>query len=375
MASSNKSALTCTEDEHFSILNLTDETKAKASLFSTSEQFVITVIFPCMVIVCLSGNCAFLFAVGRIRRLQTIVNFYLVVLAIADIGYVVNGTVGYVMLYLTTVVRNDWPTGFECWIITSIGRQCYYVSIGVMTIVTLDRYMAICHPFKHRLINTKNRATKLVGITLLVSSILSGVSVFFAYGRIITYCVLWPTTSSSFDVGFPRYVTFCTPTTVRGRMHYEVLLFVPFLVALIANGFMYYKIIQGLSRRPASSSIDGINSDEDGQVPNRNVRVRNQIARMLVVSGLLFFLLQCVRRVASLHVMVAFTTDYFMFTSDQYGIVVLIGRALLYLNSAINPFVYMVTSSHYRKSIASAFSCCRASDQYAMKMTVTSLDK
>ena len=330
-------------------LDFTNVSDAVSRLYSTSEQIVITIILPCMLIICVVGNFAFLFSVKRVKRLHTIVNFYLVTLAVADVSYVVNGTAGYAMLYITTPVRSDWPNGYECWIVTSLGRLSYYTSIGIMTIVTLDRYMAICYPFKHRAINSMTRAVKLVIITLIVAIIFSVISVILAYGKLNKFCVLWPETDD-YD-SFPTYVNFCSPMTPNGRVYYELLILIPFVAALIANGYMYFRIVNGLNHRHDAVKI------ADTQVQTQAIEGRNQITRMLIISGVLFFLCQVLRRVASLHFILIVLADYYIFTESQYGIVVLVGRALLYLNSAINPLIYTIASSHYRKSFAEAFCC------------------
>ena len=340
----NNSVNTC---YGYEVLNLTDETQAKEILFSASEQVVITVVLPCMLLLCLAGNCTFLFAVKRVRRLHTIINFYLVVLAIADIGYVLNGFVGYLMLYLTTPVRSDWPNGYECWISTSFGRLCYYISVGVMTIISLDRYIAICHPFEHRALNTKTRAIKLVTVTLAFGVLMSCSSAILGYGKLTSYCIFWP--YMKYYDSFPAFVNFCSPIIAKGRVFYELLIVVPFFLALLVNGYMYCRIVRGLSHR--HDTVKTV----DANVKTKADVVRNQITRMLVISGLLFFLCQVLRRVASLHLILANTADYYIFTDGQYGIVVLVGRALLYLNSATNPYVYTAASSHYRKSFLEAF--------------------
>ena len=86
----------------------------------------------------------------------------------------------------------------------------------------------------------------------------------------------------------------------------------------------------------------------------RSRKVRDQVARLLILNGIVFFNYQIPLRIASIHNISKETFNSPFFTSMQYGIIIVIGRTLLFLNSAVNPLICIASSSFYRKAVFEA---------------------
>ena len=329
-------------------MNLSNEVDAEEVLLTSSELFILRVINPILLCIGVIANGAFLFAVIKVKRLHTVTNYYLFNLAIADIVFIAYPIGIYFALVLLTPVRNDYPMK-SCWVTFWISVSCYFASTGIVTSVTLERYLAICKPLHHRSINTKSRTIKILIFNWISSLALSGVVV-CRWSRRSTFCVIWPDLDKYKD--FPTTVSFCVPSIKEAYVLAEILQSVPFLIALFASTFMYYKIIRSLSDRNIVTKGDS--NYQTSQAVQANL-VRNQVCRMLIINGSLFFLCQLLQRVLSAHFILEHLTGSGFFTLNQYGFVLLASRACLFLNSLANPFIYTATSGFYRQAFREAF--------------------
>ncbi|XP_072014989.1 orexin/Hypocretin receptor type 1-like [Amphiura filiformis] len=227
----------------------------------------------------------------------------------------------------------------------------YFASMGLYTLVTLERYYAICIPLKHRAIAGKRRTLKIIIANTFVSIIL-GVLVSLKDGRVGSSCVVWPD-DEEFN-NFPSIIKDCVTIHPDVVIMGEVLQTAPFFVAMIWNGYMYVVIIYTLNKRKAEKITDGKNS----QMQEQATQVRNQVARLLILNGNVFFGCQVIYRFVAVHIIMKLTVGFGIFNSDEaLGLVVIISRGLLYLNSSINPILYNLSSSFYYEAFKEAFGC------------------
>ena len=145
-------------------LVLTDPEAASRWLYSKVENFVyLTSIFA--IFVCGAfANFAFLFMVARISRMQTTVNLYLVNLAVAEFVFLFVTTVYYVATLLHSPVTENIPFHGKasCGLIFGPALLSYYASMANVTLMSLERYLAICNPLKHAYMKGKRRAVRMM---------------------------------------------------------------------------------------------------------------------------------------------------------------------------------------------------------------------
>ena len=79
------------------------------------------------------------------------------------------------------------------------------------------------------------------------------------------------------------------------------------------------------------------------------METRNQVARLLIVNGLVFILCQTPNRIVNI-------TDGLnklgisIFTDDQLVSILILARSLIILNAGINPYLYILCSKSYRQA-------------------------
>ncbi len=342
------------------ILNLTDS--AEVMLYSSLEDLFFMVILPCIVVIGICGNAVFIFTVIRVKEMRTITNSYLVNIAAADMWFVGFSGSFYIVIYMTTHnVRNAvmFQSGIGClapWLVTYIS---YFSSMSLLTLATADKWYAICNPLTYRQKAGKGRTVKSVSFCWAFG-ILLGIPTALDYSGMEHMCVIWPV-NKEFD-NFPTIINFCKAFHPALSIINDVLEVITFVVILVANLYMYGHIIIALTDRPSTSEGDR-NSPHTAQ--SRQVfRVRNQVARLLIINGIVFFSCQGPYRIISVHSFLKAFTGEEILTDEQYGILAVASRSLILCNSCCNPFIYFISSSYYRRGYRKAFCGFRKQDIY-----------
>lgn len=350
MAFNNGSFSNCSYD---TILDFSDAVVAKKNMYSSTEHFFIVLVLPIIFVVGVLGNMAFIFTVIRVRKMKTVTNTYLVQVSIADFLLVTYTCISYVHSYLLTPVRFDvtYDSFIGCMMTFYFVLTTYFASLILITFVTIERYYAICKPLQHRLVSGKSRTVKIIVASWLLGVVFGG-CVVPRYAGFVRYCVKWP--EDEMFRAFPSIIELCVPAHPDIYLFSEIFQTAPYFLAMFANIYMYSHIIFALSSRPST-----VESDDASNL--HTLRVRNQVARLLIINGILFFICQTPYRFASIHNMMVHQSGTGLFNSTQYGSILVISRCFLLANACVNPFVYVTTSSIYRRAFIEALSCTKSS--------------
>ncbi|XP_071790338.1 allatostatin-A receptor-like [Asterias amurensis] len=333
-----------------------NEKQADSYVVSESLKALMLPILYIILVIGTLGNVSFFYVLVRVPYMRNTTNLILANLAVADIAFIVISVTCY-SFYFSQPVRSHYGTAQTLGCIGSfIGQYItYYASLALVTLVSAERYFSICSPLKHRSVNTKGRAVKLVICSWLLSLILSGVAM-LRYLNLQLHCVKWPKDAKYANL--PVTVGYCFPIAPYGLYIANLTESIPFISAFIANSFMYVGIIRRLSNRPALS----FKGDKPASLPVRAQQVRNQVSKMLIANGITFFLCNT----PFVGISIAFIISHLggvqlIEIYESLAGILVISHGMLFVNSAINPFIYNATSSHYRQAFRDAFCCADTS--------------
>ena len=347
------------ECRHKDILNLTDYDKAMEMLRNPIEDVLAIIVVPCILLVGLLSNCAFIYVVRTIPNMRTVTNAYLVNVSIADLIFIGIACSATLFTRFSSPVRHDVEpslgSGFPgCFIAFFITYLPYNTSLFLVTFVTIERYFAICRPLRNIKWRDKSRTKKVIITSWLIGSLLA-VCIVPRYSGYKERCLLWPE-EKTFE-SMPTRVGYCVAIHEKLFIFSEFFLVVPFFLALILNSVMYASIVVVLSNR--SKELSAARNDTSTQ----SRKLRNQVARLLIINGTVFFFLQSPLRITDVHSTIMHLTGEGLFSTSQHQSLLLFGRWLLFINSLVNPFVYIAGSSHYRQAFARAFSLRNGKEQ------------
>ena len=343
--------------------NITEETVSEW-LFTPADSIIITGIIPIIMALGLINNFTFLFVIFRSPKMRSETIMYLTHLAVADLLYLFMGAGSKLGKYKTAPVIGGTflKNSAECICFFLVINTCYFASIAFVTMVSFEKYIALCHPIKHLKIRGRRRTNKTVAICWLVGLIFSGLTLPGSAKHVIK-CLQWPDDDKYH--GFPSTVASCGAVQPWVIYYTKPLLNIPWLIALVANIYMFVKIIQTLHKRRSALGKT--------QRYNEAVHTRNQVAKMLIVNGVVFFICQTPYRVISLTSWVSLLAKIQDPLHASLGLAkVWVSLIPQYVNTIVNPLIYGVMSSQYRSALIVAFQCKRRSRNKEVSATISS---
>ncbi|XP_018921688.1 nociceptin receptor [Cyprinus carpio] len=126
-------------------------------------KITVVVVYLIVCVVGLVGNCLVMYVIIRYTKMKTATNIYIFNLALADA--LVLATLPF---QGTDVILGFWPFGLAlCKAVVAIDYYNMFTSVFTLTIMSVDRYIAVCHPVRSLTVRTPLRA-KLINVAVWV---------------------------------------------------------------------------------------------------------------------------------------------------------------------------------------------------------------
>ncbi len=331
---------------------LLSEEQALQYHYTSYMKFFILVAVPVIAAFGVLGNFALLYVVYRVHEMRTVTNFYLSNLAISDVTLLISSAWSYLWAYLSTPVNfgvGASSSEIGCALGTLVPCACYFASVMLVLLVTFERYMAICHLLVHRML----KGTKWTAGMTMSAWIIALVCACFRLdvNETDTICIYWSSANKYGKMAEKFEVCKLSMNCSWCFRALTVIDFGQFALAVIASSYMYAYIIYTLSTR-SGINVEHTRSKEQSTVI---LRTRNQIARMLILNGIVFF--TCLAPFQLINV------DHFkiwlcgepLLGQKTIPFTIWLGRVAMLLNSSVNPLLYNVSNARYRNAFAEAF--------------------
>ena len=331
---------------------------AREALYSIYEVVVVTAIIPVVFVIGFIGNLGFLFVLLRLKYMRNVTNFYLGNLAVADLTFIVIMTLRYTWFYANSHVdfSVSFHSSFGCVTSTFVVYLSIFSSFAFVTLVTVERYYAICKPLKHRIVSGKKHSLKLVVVTWLLCSFLAGL--YTPSSAILrSMCIEWPD-GADFE-SLPTEVSRCE--AVQPWMEPVALYFkaVVYWSSLTIYTIMGIKIIIKLTQRMLLTEESQCQTKQSSKSGMKIVR--NQVAKMLIINNTVFFVLHGLYHISNIMQIIEMHLGYHVIGVCQYQNLLWVGKVAAIINSAINPIIFNVTNSRYREAFTMCFGCRKRS--------------
>lgn len=132
-------------------------------------QAIIITAYSVTILLSVGGNGTVCYIVFRARRMRTVMNFFIVSLALSDIFMAVFCIP---FTFVANLILNEWPFGATmCPVVTFLQSVTVFLSSLTLVAISIDRYVAIIYPFRAKM--TKMQAFVVISIIWLFSFVIS----------------------------------------------------------------------------------------------------------------------------------------------------------------------------------------------------------
>lgn len=265
--------LNCESCYHNNTSSLLNEESSSTIIRRDSLYIVIpvTIIYASIFISGTIGNISTCIVIARNKSMHTATNYYLFSLAISDLLLLISGLPA--EMYLVWCKYSYiFGEGF-CVIRGLAAETSTNASVLTITAFTVERYVAICHPFLSQTMSKLSRAVKLILVIWLV-----GLS--FALPQALQFGVVNPN----------QDIVMCTVKRVIIKHSFEMSTFLFFIVPMSLITVLY--ILIGLKLRKSNMMKRKPGNGGESQRSCRHHPGRNskKVLKMLVAVVVAFFI-------------------------------------------------------------------------------------
>lgn len=339
------------------VVNATRLLETVSPIYKYRDEIYIEFFLPFLLCVGVIGNLLFIYVVCSMSTMRTATNWCLANLAVADLVFLVVGIGDKLWMYHHSPFINDRLTfgDFGCPIIFAFIDTSYFAALFMVTLVSMERYYAVCRTQSAR---TNTRKSMFIALVVLSWIISIGIAVSFVPASNVNFigCRVWPNVEPFKSL--PMYRSECTSSVEfeSFSLYVNMARTIPFFLLIAFNLWMYVCIVKSMTRAVRETRIAG---RED-----INLKQRNQVAGMLMVNGLIFFI--CLVPYEIFCILEAINMIRPEKTPLFSGSVTVplryASQAMSYVNNVINPVVYIGLSKRYRDAFKNAILCRRRVD-------------
>ncbi|XP_038056127.1 thyrotropin-releasing hormone receptor-like [Patiria miniata] len=327
--------------------NDTDHNLMRYSAFDTA---LIVGIMPALLFLGLVTNLSFLIVVVCVPFMRTATNYYLSQLAVADIALLITAVGEKLWYFIASPFAMDTSVLGQagCIWVPILKKTFSWVSMLLVTLLNFEKFYAVCWPLKHRTAQCQRKQ----GIRRRIFTIwLTGAAVSLLTvlnnGRYATFRVIdgqdkLTGQDNLLEIGV------CCPLTASLDIATLSIYGVLFVTFWLSNIFMSAGTIRAIKGRKVAAC-----KEQTINLPARRIQSNNLIARMVIVNGMAYFLLLIPRHSYN----IAQVAKLNLLHESQRNIVLNITRIILYLNSVINPVIYVLVNPRYRRAYKRVFWC------------------
>lgn len=277
-------------------------------------------VFGVIFLTSLCGNCFVCWVVWRRLRMRTVMNYFLVNLAVADLAFTLICIPFDLPVQMNSCI---WPY-FDalCKVLFPLQTLCAYASVFTLTAIGVSRYRAIVHPMKTQMdLVAAKRSIIVIWITssVLVLPYVLALKVDHTTG----YCV----------EGWPE------PRQTYSRLYSFLIFFTEYALPLTFVFSSYLKICRELRKNGAR------NGGEDRLQPH-HAEEAEKVLKMSIVITVVFA--GCTLPNHIVWLALDFGDHNYC---AQCNIWVIVANTFVFVNSAADPIVYTIFNEKYRQEL------------------------
>ncbi|XP_068435305.1 somatostatin receptor type 5 [Clinocottus analis] len=309
-------------DLNETLIGAANSSGADASSGPSVAGVLIPLIYVVVCVIGLGGNTLVIHIVLRYSKIESVTNIYILNLAIADELFML----GIPFLAVQNSLQS-WPFGsFMCRLVMTVDSINQFTSIFCLTVMSVDRYLAVVHPIRSSKWRRPQVAKVVNGTVWALSFLVVLPVVIFANIQKAggTCNIAWPTPANIWRAAFIIYTS-------------TVGFFCPLLIICLCYLLIVFKIRSSGKKVHATST--------------KRRKSERKVTRMVVIVVAVFvFCWLPFYALNIINLLVSLPSEY----QGLYYFVVVLG----YANSCANPIVYCFLSDNFKRGFRKAL--CRS---------------
>ncbi|XP_046735582.1 pyrokinin-1 receptor-like [Diprion similis] len=320
----------------------------------------ITIIYVTIFLTGVVGNISTCVVIARNKSMHTATNYYLFSLAISDLLLLVSGLPPE-MYY----IWSQFPYVFGeifCAIQSFAAETSANATVLTITAFTVERYVAICHPFVSHTMSKLSRAVKFVVAIWL-----------FALGLAVPQAIQFGIVYGEDENGTTVEETArCTVKWVILEHAFEISTMLFFVVPMTIITVLYVLIGVKLRRSRLLTAVKRTsisNSINNGESVRGKTAAQRNVIRMLVAVVVAFFICWApfhAQRLLAVYAQGASQEEHHPVLVTVYTTLTYVSGIFYYLSTTINPLLYNIMSNKFREAFKTMLSqhCGRRKSQW-----------
>ncbi|XP_036101761.1 neurotensin receptor type 1 [Molossus molossus] len=320
------------------------------------SRVLVTAVYLALFVVGTVGNSVTAFTLARkksLQSLQSTVHYHLGSLALSDLLILLLAMP--VELYNFIWVHHPWAFGDAgCRGYYFLRDACTYATALNVASLSVERYLAICHPFKAKTLMSRSRTKKFISAIWLAAGLLA-VPMLFTMGQ----------QNRSAD-GQHAGGLVCTPVvgTATIKVVIQINVFMSFVLPMtvisILNTIIANKLTimvrQAAEQGQVCTAGDKHSSFSMAIEPGRVQALRHgvRVLRAVVIAFVVCWLPYHVRRLMFCYIP---EEQWTLLLYNFYHYFYMLTNALFYVSSAINPILYNLVSTNFRQTFLATLAC------------------
>ncbi|XP_075210432.1 pyrokinin-1 receptor-like [Lycorma delicatula] len=303
----------------------------------------ITILYSLILLTGVVGNIITCVVIARNRHMHTATNYYLFSLAVSDLLLLVSG-LPQEMYYVWSRFPYVFGEAF-CLLRGLAAETSANATVLTITAFTVERYVAICHPFLAHTMSKLSRAFRLILFIWVIA-------LAFAIPQALQFGVI---------VGPQPDMTQCALKNVLLEHSFAFSTILFFLVPMTIITVLYALIGLRLRRSALLKKTSGsFSSHQENRKASCRHHSSQRVLKMLVAVVVAFFICWApfhAQRLVAIYSSNGGSED--AFAVKLYTVVTYISGILYYVSTTVNPILYHIMSLKFREAFKDTLaSCC-----------------
>ncbi|XP_055336674.1 muscarinic acetylcholine receptor M3-like [Paramacrobiotus metropolitanus] len=320
-------------------VNITNGSDPNAANIYPDISYSLLTVLLLIMIATVAGNGIVLIAFCASRRLKTPFNYYICNLALADFLVGIIAMPGFIVYNLFNEV---WPAGTAlCTIWMYFDWHMTFESAINLAAVSLDRYWSVRWPVSYK----RHTSVKRTILILLATWLYMHIAFFpgYLYDRIVN---VYGEHDCFWDLVMNR--RFCTAVAVLGY-------YIPLSVMVFCNWSIGSMVVKRTNATAQDPDVAKKYAEGETRLTLAKDKARRQRQPLITLAMITVCAVICWAP------WVIYFTIAPHYPTALPDILITVGYWMCYLNSTINPYLYIATSDDFRGAIRDLF--CRRSGQ------------